>query len=209
MRPTYHIEQILGSRSRVRVLRELAGVRVPLNAAQIAARAGITRPAAGSVLAEFASMGLTENMDVGNARVHWLIHENIHVELLVKRAFEFESHVADMLLEDLRERFAGAAESVLLFGSYARGDQEQESDIDVVLVGADERQKSDLDQLVADELGAFGRRWGASLSVLTYTVDEAAALWRHSPELQRSLEQDGVVVSGRGPSEWRSGTKEE
>ena len=208
MRPTYPIEQILGSRSRVRVLRELAGVRVPLNAAQIAARVGITRPAAGNVLSEFASMGLTENMDVGNARVHWLIHENIYVEL-VKRAFEFESHVADMLLEDLRKRFAEAAESVLLFGSYARGDQGQGSDIDVVLVGADERQKSDLDQLVADESDAFGRRWGVSLSVLTYTVDEAAALWRHSPELQRSLERDGVVVSGRGASEWRSGTEEE
>jgi predicted nucleotidyltransferase len=190
------------------VLRELIGVSVPLNAAQIAGRAGLTRPAAGTVLGEFAAMGLTANVDVGNARVHWLVRDNVYVQELVKRVFEFESRMPDMLLEDLRDTFGDAAESVVLFGSYARGDQRPDSDIDVVLVGIDAQQKARLHVLVADESASFRRRWGASLSVLTFTLDEAAELRRTSPGLLRSLEEDGVVVSGRAPWEWKRGSEE-
>ena len=54
---TYTIEELLGSRSRVAVLRVLHGVMVPLNASQIAVRARLTRHAVATVLADFASMG--------------------------------------------------------------------------------------------------------------------------------------------------------
>ena len=209
MRPTYSIEQLLGSRSRVRVLRELVGLSVPQNAAQIAARTGLTRPAVGTVLADFAAMGLVATTAVGNARVHWLVRDNAYVQHLVEVVFRFESGVPDMLLDDLRRTFAGAAESVVLFGSYARGDQEPGSDIDVVLVASDEAGKVALDDLVAREFSAFGRRWGSTLSALAYTAEEAAGLFLRSPDLQRSLEEEGVVVAGSAPWEWRSGTKEE
>lgn len=209
MKTTHSIEQVLGSRSKVRVLRELVGVSVPLNAAQIAVRTGLTRPAVGTVLGDLATMGLVASTAVGNARVHWLVRENTYVQHLVEVVFRFESGVPDMLLDDLRRTFAGAAESVVLFGSYARGDQRPASDIDLVLVGSDEAGKVALDDLMAREFGALGRRWGASLSALTYTAEEAAQLWRRSPDLQRSLEAEGVVVAGTAPWEWRSGIEED
>ena len=208
MRPTYSIEQVLGSRSKVRVLRELVALSVPQNAAQIAARTGLTRPAVGTVLAEFAAMGLVSTTPVGNARVHWLVRENAYVQHLVEVVFRFESGVPDMLVADLRRTFAGAAEAVVLFGSYARGEQGPASDIDVVLVTADEAGKTALDELVAREVRAFGCRWGATLSALTYTAEEAAGLWRRSPDFQRSLEEEGVVIVGTAPWEWRSGIEE-
>lgn len=209
MRPTHSVEQLLGSRSKVRVLRELVGLSVPQNAAQIAARTGLTRPAVGTVLTDFAAMGLVASTAVGNARVHWLIRDNAYVQHLVEVVFRFESGVSDMLLDDLRRTFASQADSVVLFGSYARGDQDSASDLDVVLVSSDEAGKVALDDLIAREFGAFGRRWGATLSALTYTAEEAAGLWRRSPDLQRSLEEEGVVVAGSAPWEWRSGIEED
>jgi len=182
---------------------------VPQNAAQIAARTGLTRPAVGTVLAEFATMGFVATTPVGNARVHWLVRENAYVQHLVEVVFRFESGVPDMLLDDLRKTFAGAAESVVLFGSYARGDQGPASDIDVVLVASDEAGKAALDDLVVREFGAFGRRWGATLSALTYTVEEAAELSLRAPDLQRSLEEEGVVVAGSAPWEWPSGAEKD
>jgi len=38
-------------------------------------------------------------------------------------------------LRVLRERFGNSIEEVFLFGSYARGDYDEESDIDVLVVG--------------------------------------------------------------------------
>lgn len=202
MRPTYTIEDVLGSRSRIAVLRVLHGVDVPLNASQIAARTGLTRPAVASVLAGLYSMGAVRNSPAGRATVHWLCRDNVYVESLVDPLFQAERELPEQLVDDLAWSFQEHAISVALFGSYARGDQTPTSDVDVVLVAENSLMKAALESAAADHAIEFRDRFGASLSALVYTLDEAAALSRTSPELAESIRRDGIVVSGLSPWEW-------
>lgn len=202
MRPTHTIDSILGTRSRLAVLRVLHGVRVPLNASQIAARTSLTRPAVASVLEDFASIGIDRSSSAGQANVHVLERDSIYVQRLIEPLFRAEERIPEDMLGDLRTVFEDIAQSVVLFGSYARGDQDETSDVDIVLVARDRPGKESLDR-AADECGpAFRARYGAALSPLVYEAREAAALWRAAPGLADSLQRDAIVVSGSAPAEW-------
>jgi predicted nucleotidyltransferase len=209
MRPTYSVEQILGSRSRVLVLRLLHYVNVPLNASQVAARSGLSQPAAASALEQLGGMGLVASSPAGRAWVHWLVRDNVYAEQIVSSVFEGEMEIVGELLSDLTMAFSGHAASVVLYGSYARGDQNAQSDIDVALVASSGEDKSELDALVAERSSMFVRRWGAPISALVYDIEEAAALESRAPALFQALEREGVVVSGLPIDQWGNrGAKE-
>lgn len=209
MKSTHSTESVLGTRSRVRVLRVLHGVQVPLNASQIAVRTGLSQPAVSSVLDKLESMGLVESSPAGRAWVHWLVRDNVYVTKMIDPVFAAEEAIPDLLLSDLRETFRDLTVSVVIFGSYARGDQDETSDVDVALVAVDAEAKVVLEEAVDVASSRFARAYGATLSPVVYDMAEAASLWRRAPSLQADLEQDAVVVDGLSPSEWRNrGEKE-
>lgn len=201
MRPLHSIESVLGSRSLVRVLRVLNGVSAPLNATQIAERARLSKVAAGNALAHLSAIGLVQSSPVGRATVHTLNRENAIVERIVSPVFEAEQAMPDLLESELKGVFAETAESIILFGSWARGEQDQVSDVDVVFVSK-RAAKNEL-ECVADEYGLrFRRRFGVTLSPLIYSPDEARELPLRAPALFESIARDAVVFAGRGPEEW-------
>ncbi|HEY5467628.1 MAG TPA: nucleotidyltransferase domain-containing protein [Coriobacteriia bacterium] len=202
MRATHDIESIFGTRSRTRVLRVLHGVSVPLNTAQVARHAGLSQPAASSALAELESIGLVMSNRVGWAKVHWIVRENAYVQRIVDPVFLAQEALGDELERDLRDAFGPLCVSVVVFGSYARDEQEEDSDIDVVLVASDADAKAQVDEAATVQANFFYRRWGASLSPLIYDLAQAAALCRTAPSLFADIERDGVVVSGLWPYEW-------
>lgn len=208
MRPTYTVENLLGTRSRVAVLRVLHGVSVPLNASQIAARIGVTHPAVTSALADFASMGIVQQTSAGRATVHWLNRSSVYVESLLDPLFQAERDLPEDLIDDLASAFQGEAISVVLFGSYARGDQTPESDVDVALIAEGGATRIALESAAVDHAIKFRDRFGASLSYLVYTRDEAATLSHTSPDLAESIKRDGIVILGLSPWEWSDDVEE-
>lgn len=202
MRATHTIDSIFGTRSRTAVLRLLHGVRVPLNASQVALQTRMSPPAATTALRELESMGLVRSSPVGRAWIYWLVRENIYVRQIVDTAFEAEESMPCELALALERAFSGFAVSVVLFGSYARGDQTSESDIDVVLIAADKITRPALEEAADVESMRLRYEWGATISPLVYERSEAAALRRTSPALFAEIQRDGIVVSGMSPEEW-------
>ncbi|KAF0207117.1 MAG: nucleotidyltransferase domain-containing protein [Actinomycetota bacterium] len=203
MPSTHSVEDILGNRSRIRVLRVLNGVSVPLNAAQIARRTTLSKPAVATALDDLIEMGLVGFSPIGRATAYWIIHENIYVQEIVKPLFEFELEVPDILESDLKKVFCTDSVSVILFGSYARGDQRRDSDIDVIVVGADEAAKERLQETYLQQSRELTSRYGAPISVIAYSLAEAAGLRDRSPAFYGELRKDGLVVSGLAPYEWK------
>ncbi len=186
------------------MLRVLYRSDVPLNSSQIARRTGLSQPAVTTALGELADHGLVKASSAGRANVHWLVRENTYVEQLIKPVFEFESALPDILEDDLRGMFESVAESVVLFGSHARGEENADSDVDVVVVVKDAGAKEHLERSLIEDGAEFSRRWGRSLSVIAYDRHEAAALGSRAPAFYGSLLEDGVRVLGLLPFEWEA-----
>lgn len=175
---------------------------MPLTAADIARRTRVTHPAATKTLRSLTDTGLVRSAPAGRGSIYWLERENVYVESMLDPVFTAEHEMPDWLLDHLRGEL-GDAESAVLFGSYGRGDQQLSSDVDVAVVTPDEETKAGLEARGPEIAERFYRAFGAPLSVIVYTRNEARELRDRAPKLYDSLRRDGVTFLGPGPEEWR------
>lgn len=203
MRATVTVTDIFSTRGRVDVLRLLWGVRIPLTAAEAARRVHLSHPAASEVLWALESLRIVESAPVGRGSVYWLNRENVYVRTMIDPVFSAEAQVPDALLEWLRSRYEAGSQSVVLFGSYARGDQTPDSDVDVIVVAENETTKQSIEERIISDSEAFRREFGATLSTIVYSPQEASQLRKRGPGLYDSLLSDGVRVAGTSVHEWR------
>ncbi|MCL2529522.1 MAG: nucleotidyltransferase domain-containing protein [Coriobacteriia bacterium] len=189
-------ELVFGSRSGMRVLRVLAGVSVPLSVTQIAQHAHLSYPAVNSVLVELVNRGIVLESRSGNARIHQLNQENIYVEQIIAPFFQLENNVRFEMIVDIKAAFSNLALSVILFGSFSRGTQTLQSDVDILIVSKDEGEKTLVEEKLSEYTLQFYRRFGHTLEALNYTIDEARELHNRAPGLFQELEVDGYVVFG-------------
>lgn len=183
------------------MLRILYGVTVPLNATQIARLAHLTKVAVGNALSDLSARGLVQSIAVGRSTVHLLVRDNVFVERVVTPVFEAESELPGLVEEELLRLFANTTVSIVLFGSHSRGEQDEDSDVDVVLV-ANRDVHAEVERILDESGDSFRRRFGATLSALVYTRAEARDLPLRAPELFASISRDAIVVAGVGPKEW-------
>lgn len=135
--------------------------------------------------------------------MHWINESNVYVRLMVRPAVDAEEAVVDALRVDLVSSFSGDAESLILFGSYAYGDQSDESDVDVFALAADDRLKQQLEEKALRESRRFLETYGSHLSMLVLTRAEAAGSLRIGQSGFRvELESTGIILSGSSPGEW-------
>lgn len=195
---------VLGSRSKLGVLRQLRGVQVPLSTLEIARRTGLSQPAAAAALRDLARYGLVTSTRVGQARVHVLNRENSYVSKMVEPVFAAEDSIPEGLVESLRAALADRSLSVVLFGSWARGEQGPDSDVDVVVVAWRDADVPELEAHIDDLASVTRKTYGTRLSVLVYSPAEAQGLAERAPALYSEIERDGIVLSGLSAWEWGS-----
>ena len=205
MRPTLTASDLFSSRGRVDVLRVLWGVKVPLTAADVARRVRMTHPGATGILRSLVDYGLVSSSPAGRGHTYWLNRDDVYVDSMLDPVFAAEHEIPEEMLEALRLEFEGrGAISAMLFGSFARGDQDEDSDVDVMVVTPNLDSKARIERELPSIRDAFARTFGASLEVIAYDRDEARQLSDRAPELFDSVVRDGVCVFGLGVTEWGS-----
>jgi predicted nucleotidyltransferase len=203
MRPTLTASDLFSSRGRVDVLRVLWGVSVPLTAADVARRTRMTHPAVSAILRSLADVRLVSASPAGRGSAFWLNKDNVYVESMLDPLFLAEREVPEMMIDALRLAFEDLADAAVLFGSYARGDQTSDSDVDVVAVTGNATAKQRLLDGLPSMTAAFSRSFGAPLAVIVYDRDEARDLSERASDLYQALWRDGVRILGPAVEGWR------
>lgn len=93
----------------------------------------------------------------------------------------------------LDARFGSRLKEVVLFGSYARGDADEESDVDVLVVvtGLTETERREVMDLAYDADAAERELW-VGLSPLPYSEAQAQELRSRERLLLRNVDREGV-----------------
>ncbi len=163
-------ENLLSSPARVAVLRTL--LRSPgreWTGREVARASGVSPPQAIEALHRLYDEALVHQRRVGRARV-WTLDQGHYLAAGLSGLFEVERKSMEELLGTLRAglRGSGALEAYL-YGSVARGDEDPNSDVDLLVVFPDKRRASAwrerLRNLEAEILGRFGN----PLQALVYT----------------------------------------
>lgn len=92
-------------------------------------------------------------------------------------------------------RFGVRLEQVVLFGSYARGDAGEDSDVDVLVVveGLTEAEQREVMDLAYDAASADRESW-IGISPLPYSTAQAHELRARERLLLRDIDREGIAL---------------
>lgn len=148
------------------------------------------------VLERFVAQGLVDREKAGNAFVYRLNRDH-----LATHAVEELTALRPALIERLREEFRSwkiAPAHASLFGSTARGDGDETSDIDLFVVRPVEVEDDDptwRSQL--DGLAEGVRRWtGNHAGIAELSTEQLASLRERRPPILKELDADAITLSG-------------
>lgn len=184
-----------------RVLAVLAETTVDLNLRTIARLSDVSVAQASRVLPGLVELGLVERREVPPSSLFRLVREHVAAGPLVALARARDAVVKEMghAAGDLPV----APVSVIVFGSFARGEADEESDIDTVLVRPAGVEESD------EAWSASVEQWrdrvrrisGNRVEVLEVGSDEISARLASRQQVWRDIRRDGLVVHGLGIDE--------
>jgi predicted nucleotidyltransferase len=187
-----------------RVLSVLARAEAELTMRAVAELAGVSANQATVVLNRLVHLGLVERRNVGAAGLVRLIRDN-EAARAVLTLEDLQRGVLTRLTVEAR-KIRPAPACLMMFGSFARGEAHENSDIDVLAVPPPEAQGDDGRWTVA--LGRWtdqaARIAGNPVNLLEATMEELPRLIRREREPWRTIVEEGVVLIGAFPSEFRA-----
>ena len=190
-----------------RVLSVLAETTADINMRTIARLADVSLAQASRVLARLVELGVVERRDVPPSSLFQLVRQHVAVGPLLALA-----RARDALIGEMGRLAAGlplVPVSVIVFGSFARGEADVDSAIDTVLVrpaGVDESDElwsESVEQWRASVRRASGNR----VEVLEAGSDEVVAVLNTRRQVWRDIRRQGLVVHGLSLADLESGSR--
>jgi predicted nucleotidyltransferase len=189
---------LLGPSATVRVVRALLeSPGLPLSGREVARRADLSPRGAQLALAPLVAAGLVDKATLPPAQGFMLNPDHVSAEGLLALA-----KPGGLLMERIASvvgQWRPPAVSVVLFGSFARGEAGPESDIDLLVVRP--ASVDALDPAWEHNLGQLERsveRWtGNRAEVLEYSVDDLKERDAAGAPFLRSVVSEGVTIAGK------------
>lgn len=100
------------------------------------------------------------------------------------------NHLLDNLISSLNDIFQDNLKSVILYGSYARGTQTDDSDMDIAVVLQDEITESAHDQMI-DKIVDLELEYNMVLSVVVIKADDFSA-WEKELPFFKNIQKEGI-----------------
>ena len=187
-----------------RVLTVLARTEAELTMRAVAELAGVSANQTTVVLNRLVRLGLVERRDVGSAGLVRLIRDNEAARAVLALA-DLQRGVLARLAGEAR-KIRPAPACLVVFGSFARGDAHENSDIDVLAVRPLGPKVDDGRWTTALGLWTDRASWiaGNPVNLLDVTMVELSSLVRREREPWRTIVEEGVVLVGDIPSGFRA-----
>jgi len=134
---TYPLDHIIGQPSKLRILRFLIKVGVPMNGREIGKAIGLSHVRCHTILKELSEQGIVSLRQIGRSTVYELQQNHIVVKDWLKPLFRKEHLVQNSLARGVANYLSIKPLSVILFGSVAKKQDRAGSDIDILLIMPD------------------------------------------------------------------------
>ena len=179
-----------------RILGVLARTTEELTLTTLADLSGVSLAHVARIVPRLVELGVVDRREVPPAVLVRLVPDNLAARALLALA-----DLRQTLLNALRESTLDldpAPVNVTLFGSFARGDDDAASDIDLVVVRASATDEDDAawTESIARWEGHARRISGNAVNRIEIAEDEVPKLMRSRRPLWQSIRHEGVVLQG-------------
>lgn len=166
------LEHVFGTKARVKLLRRLSRESQPLTARQLGELTGLNHRSVVEALEPLAELGVVDKRHAGPSYLYTLARDSLVTQSIILPALEAEGGLPSALRDEIVSMFSAEAVSIVLFGSVARGEATCGSDVDVLVVAADEQARAVLEERALEVGHTFFRSFGRSLSVHCVTLSD-------------------------------------
>lgn len=180
-----------------RVLGLLARAGTDLTMRGVADLAGVSPQQASVVIAKLVQLGVVERRDVPPASLVRLVADNLAAQA-VRSIASLRREAIDRLTE-LASAIKPAPASLVVFGSFARGEADTESDVDVLAVRPLGLPNDDdgWTEAIWTWTGAATTAVGNPVNLIEAAAEEIPGLLRRrGPSVWTDIVQDGIVLVG-------------
>jgi DNA-binding Lrp family transcriptional regulator len=175
------------------ILDVLTRVETGLTIRQLAERAGVSHPQAARHVRDLETLGVIAREHVG--RSHRItLTDSMTADLLRRLTRQRDEVIRQMRVA--AAQLTPAPSAMVVFGSFARGDDHAGSDLDVLVVVDDGIPEGALDGPLAAWCDHIARLTG---NTVTEIVVDRRGLDAMSPSLLASIDRDGIVILGERP----------
>ena len=91
----------------------------------------------------------------------------------------------------LKEKYGEKIKEVILYGSYARGDTREDSDVDVLVVVSDDLNPNDVEEYLVPLIGNFLAYWGELVPALAIKESE---FLKEQSDFLINVRKEGIAV---------------
>lgn len=195
------LDEVLGQKGKVKILRCLIFALSHLTAREIARRVGLTPWACIKSLRELEALGLVKMEKAGRSNLYVINHRNAIVMRMLFPLFKKEKSFLKLATEWLIKRIQTKPISIILFGSFARREENKKSDIDFCLLV---RRSTEVEKAREEMLKiapSFYEKYGRKLSFYISDIRSLKIKYEERMALVREIVRDGILLYGEPISE--------
>jgi len=138
---------------------------------EIGIRTGIPQATCNRYLVKLLAHGLISFQNYGSANIYFL-KECFYINEVLRPLFRNEMNMfLEHIVADLNREYSKYCKGIILFGSYARNEETDDSDLDFCFV-VKEGHKENLVEALVDEAILFERKYLVTLAPIILTVSE-------------------------------------
>ncbi len=196
------LDDIFGQYSKVRILRFLVKSQSQLNGREIAKNVGLSHVKAHTALKDLTKQGIVNMHSVGNSLVYWLNEDHFLVKEIIRPAFEKEDGLFDYMSRLILKNISLPKPfSIILFGSFAKGRALADSDIDVVIIYPNSKNKTIISKELRDAEKKITSLFGNHLSSVPFSINEFQNKLKKKDNFINEIIRTGKVIYGKSITE--------
>jgi len=193
--------ELVASAPRLRLLRYLSAHEGPFTGRELARSARLDPKNASLALRQLVDAGVIQRRRAGRAYLYSLDRDSYLAHEVLLPAFSKERDWQKALGSEVKATAGRGVESVILYGSWARGQAGPRSDIDLIVVVGAKRRKAAVESRLSDRRARFVGRFGYPPSFLVLSrLEFRNRLRRRDPLIMEIVEQ-GRVLAGKAISD--------
>jgi DNA-binding transcriptional ArsR family regulator len=200
MRFSYPLDDLLGSRAKVRILRFLAASPGEHSGREIARRIGMGETPTSRALKSLADTLVVVYRSDGHTHWYRLNRNYALVRELLLPLFEAEARQLDRAVGFLLDGLEESIQCVLVYGSAARNDQAWASDLDLLMLVPSDDDVQRIQAAMEERDTAFLEQYGVASPQVFSSAGALDRLRRGEAWLHEAMRR-GRIVWGRLPAE--------
>lgn len=189
-----YLEQVLGNKGSISVLRTLVGHKGRIfTIRRLAEDAGISHTEAAATIGDLEKFGIVQVQPVGKAHQISLNKKSFLLNKIIEPIFKVEQNTLQEVISILKRNLVSKKIiSAVIFGSVARSEEKEDSDIDLLIISNDYDTAIEIVSKVIEEISLM---FHTTISHMIFSEKQLQS--KRKSDLINSIIKDHILITGK------------